>query len=161
MGKAADGRSTIIQRDDGWHGYVSFGTDGATGRRRRKHVRGRSKSDVATKVANLERQREGGYVGGPGTSVANHIDAWVAARSAIVTPNTLHGYVADVRRIKAVLGRVKLAKLTPEHVEALWRSMLAEAYRRAASPIAGAPSPLPCRPPPIGAASPATLSAWR
>jgi len=126
MGKAADGRSTIIQRDDGWHGYVSFGTDPATGRRRRKHVRARSKSDVAAKVAILERQREGGYVGGPGTTVANHIDAWVAARSAVVTPNTLHGYVADVRRIKAVLGRVKLAKLTPEHVEALWRSMLAE-----------------------------------
>jgi len=127
MRKAADGRSTIyLGRDGWWHGYVSFGTDPATGTRRRKHVQARSKSEVASKVATLERQREGGYVGGPGTTLGDHMEAWIAARRTLVRHRTVEGYLYDNRRITAVLGRVKLAKLTAEHVETLWRSMLAE-----------------------------------
>jgi len=126
VSKAADGRSTIIQRADGWHGFVSFGTDPATGKRRRKHVRGKTKSEVAAKVAALERQREGGFVGGPGTTVGVWLDAWIEARRALVRPKTLEGYLTDARRIKAHLGGIKLARLTPEHIESLWSAILDE-----------------------------------
>lgn len=52
MSKAADGRSSIHRRADGngWEGWFSFGTDPATARRRRKHVRGRTKGDVDDKI---------------------------------------------------------------------------------------------------------------
>jgi len=128
MTKAADGRSTIIQRADGWHAFVSFGTDPATGKRRRKHVRGRSKSEVAAKVAALERQREGGFVGGPATTVGEYLDAWIEARRHLVRPKTMEGYKIDARRIRAHLGRIKLSRLTPEHVESLWSAILEEGF---------------------------------
>ena len=63
MTKAANNRSSIYKGNDGsWHGWVSFG-EGADGRRRRKHVRGQTKREVAKKVQRLERQRAGGYLG--------------------------------------------------------------------------------------------------
>jgi hypothetical protein len=60
MTKAANNRSSIHKGSDGsCHGWVSFG-EGADGRRRRKHVRGQTKREVAEKVQRLERQRAGG-----------------------------------------------------------------------------------------------------
>jgi hypothetical protein len=60
MTKAANNRSSIDKGKDGsWHGWVSFG-EGPDGRRRRKHVRGQTKREVAEKVQRLERQRAGG-----------------------------------------------------------------------------------------------------
>jgi integrase len=53
--KAANGRSSIHKRADGFrHGRVSFGQT-VDGRRRRKHVQATTKREVAEKVARLER----------------------------------------------------------------------------------------------------------
>ncbi len=53
MTKAANGRSSIYRHDDGWHGWVSFGL-APDGTRRRKHVRGATKREVAEKVVRLD-----------------------------------------------------------------------------------------------------------
>jgi integrase len=52
-GRGANGRSTIIKRDDGrWHGYVSMGSRG-DGRRDRRHVSSTARTDVVKKVKAL------------------------------------------------------------------------------------------------------------
>jgi hypothetical protein len=57
MTTAANNRSSGFRGKDGsWHGWVSFG-EGPDGRRRRKHVRGQTKREVAEKVQRLERRR--------------------------------------------------------------------------------------------------------
>jgi len=122
--KGADGRSSIHRRADGngWEGWVSFGVD-ANGKRRRKHVRGTTKAAVAEKIKALERQRAGGYVGGTAVTVETWLDTWTAARH--VRPKTREGYRTDRNHIVRAIGNIRLDKLTPEHVEGLWRSILA------------------------------------
>jgi hypothetical protein len=49
MARRSNGEGTITKGADGWwHAYVSHGTDPATGKRRRVHARGRTRSEVST-----------------------------------------------------------------------------------------------------------------
>ncbi len=92
MTKAANGRSSIHRRagSTGWVGWVSFGADPATGKRRRKKVSGPTKTAVAAKVAQLEADRDGGYAGLAGRStVAEWLDLWIATKATSVRPKTI------------------------------------------------------------------------
>jgi len=74
--KGPDGRSSVYRSDDGrWHGWVTLGTDPATGRRRRRHVQAATKAAVTAKVADLERQREAG--GAMSSSRRLTVSEWV------------------------------------------------------------------------------------
>lgn len=110
-GKGPDGRSSVYRDEQGcWHGWVSFGTDPATGRRRRRHVQAPTKAAVTVKVAALERQREAGGVAGSSrrTTVAEWVGVWMEAQAARVRPTTLAGYRPDARRLVAGLGSRRL-----------------------------------------------------
>ncbi|MGH8960059.1 MAG: tyrosine-type recombinase/integrase [Jatrophihabitantaceae bacterium] len=127
--KAADGRSSIHRRNDGdgWEGWISFGTDPRSGKRRRKHVRGRTKADVDDKIKALEAARDRGItMAGPDLTVSAYLERWVTARRPVVRPNTLSGYRTDLLHVeRSGIGRVKLRALTPEHVERLYAAVLA------------------------------------
>jgi integrase len=129
VSKAADGRSSIHPRKDGrgWEGWVSTGTDLATGKRIRKHVRGRTKADVDAKIKALERARDSGApVTGPDLTLMTYLEQWCAARTSVVRPSTLSGYRTDLRHVRrSGIGRVKLRALTAEHIERLYASVLA------------------------------------
>lgn len=132
MGKARNpnGRSSIIRRDDGWHGFVSFGAD-PKGRRLRRHVRGQTKAAVAKKVAELERLRDAGYLGGSPQTVGEWLDAFLdeRARARIVRPTTLAGYELDIRcHLKPFLGTKRLDRLGPTDIAQLWVA-LSEGHR--------------------------------
>jgi integrase len=125
MTKAANGRSSIYRDAEGWHGWVSFGLD-PEGHRRRKHVRAPTKSAVADKVARLERQRESGYAGNRPLTVADWLDIWIGTRmTAGARTKTAEGYRNDQRHVIRAIGSVRLDRLTAEHVDRLWRAILA------------------------------------
>ncbi|GDY33449.1 hypothetical protein [Gandjariella thermophila] len=63
-----NGASSIYQDKHGkWHGRVTVGVRD-DGRPDRRHVRGKTKTEVVQKVRELERQRDAGRVKKPGRS---------------------------------------------------------------------------------------------
>jgi integrase len=129
VSKAADGRSSIHRRTDGtgWEGWISLGTDPATGKRRRRHVRGRTKAEVDEKIKALEAARSMGAVtAGPDTALLTYLRSWANARAAVVRPNTLSGYRTDLLHVeRSGVGAVKLRTLTAEHIERIYAAVLA------------------------------------
>jgi integrase len=126
--RAASGRSSVHRRvdGDGWEGWVSLGTDPRTGKRRRKHVRGRTKAEVDEKIKALEAARDRGIaMAGADLTVSAYLERWVAARTKVVRPTTLSGYRTDLLHVeRSGVGRIKLRALTPEDVEHLYAAVL-------------------------------------
>jgi integrase len=124
VSRSAAGESTIYRDDAGrWHGYVSMGlTD--NGRRDRRHVSGKKRADVVTKVRELEQKRDTGIGGASGKAptVGQWLEHWlthIAARK--VRASTLESYESKVRtRIIPLVGHHRLDRLQPEHVEAMF-----------------------------------------
>lgn len=105
---------------------MSAGTNPSTGRRTRKHVRGKTKTEVLGKIKTLEQARDRGTLAtGPVTTLSEYLEGWFTARTAVVRPSTLGGYRTDLRHIeRSGIGRVKLRALTAEHVERLYATVL-------------------------------------
>ncbi len=127
--RAADGRSTIIpdtSRPGRWRGKVSMGV-GHDGRPVTRYVRGATKSAVAKKVKELERQREAGLLADTtNVTVADHLDAWINGRERRneVRPLTIKGYRTDARNVRAAIGGVRLSQLGPRHINQVWAYLL-------------------------------------
>jgi integrase len=124
-------RSSIYFGKDGrWHGWVTVGIkeDGSLDRR---HRSGSTEAEVTRKVRELERRRDSGQVASAGRAltVAQWMDTWlttVAPRR--VRRSTLDStYVPKVRnRIIPGLGKHRLDRLTPEHVERFYARLEAD-----------------------------------
>src|SRR6266516_1276519 len=123
-------RSTIYQGNDGrWHGRVTVGVRD-DGRPDRRHVRGKTRSEVTHKVRALERERDQGTVRNVGErwTVGRWLTHWVEniAAPPHVAENTHLGYRVDVNRhLIPGIGAHRLEKLTPEHVERLYAKLQA------------------------------------
>lgn len=115
------------ERDGLWHGYVTMGVkdDGSPDRR---HRRGKNEAEVTRKVRELEAKRDAGKVDRPGR--APTVEAWmttylddIAGRE--LQPNTLQSYWSDTRNwIIPNLGKHRLDRLLPEHLDKLYAQML-------------------------------------
>jgi integrase len=129
VSKNGNGRSSIHRRKntDGWEGWVSFGNDTATGKRVRKHVRGKTKTEVAEKIKCLETARDAGYTAlGHDVTLLEWIDYWIDRKRSSVRPKTIAGYLVDRTYVEASgVGKVRLTKLIPEDVERLYALVLA------------------------------------
>src|SRR5215472_410398 len=121
-------RSSIYEGTDGsWHGRITVGVRD-DGRPDRRHVRGRTRSEVAAKVRVLERERDKGTMrkAGQRWTVASWLIFWV---ENIVAPphvaeNTHLGYKVDVNRhLIPGIGAHRLDRLAPEHVERLYAKL--------------------------------------
>jgi integrase len=128
-GRGANGRSTIIKRDDGrWHGYVSMGSRG-DGRRDRRHVSATARSEVVRKVKALEAKRDAGMVAAAGRpmTVEEWLTYWVEnVAPARVRPRTLNGYRSIIRmHLVPNIGSRRLDQLMPEHLEQTYQGLLA------------------------------------
>ncbi|MEV4159290.1 tyrosine-type recombinase/integrase [Nonomuraea dietziae] len=132
-GRRPNGRSSIYLGKDGvWHGWVTVGIkpDGSPDRRHRKGV---SEAEVTRKVRELERQRESGNVNKPGRVPT--VEEWMAefldvicerlVLSEKLAPRTLADYRSKNRHwIVPLLGKHRLDKLAPEHLDAAYTTML-------------------------------------
>jgi hypothetical protein len=124
-------RSSIYLGKDGWwHGWVTIGIkdDGSLDRRHRK---GRTEAEVTRKVRELEHTRDSGHVPNAGrpVTVAQWMETWLSTIAARrIRRSTLEStYAPKVRnRIIPGLGKHRLDRLTPEHVERFYTRLEAE-----------------------------------
>src|SRR4051795_4174189 len=131
MGRASNGESTIYKGADGrWHGYVSVGFT-LDGKLDRRHVSSKSRGVVVAKVRELERKRDAGTVGETSTpTVAWWLEHWlttIAPRR--VRQRTLESYESAVRgHLVPGIGRHRLDRLRPEHLDQLYTALLDDGY---------------------------------
>ena len=130
------GEGSIVQRADGrWMARADLGWQ--DGKRRRKSIYGRTRREVADALnLAIRAEQDGNLVADERQTVGQYLARWLAdvARSR-VRPLTYRSYENAVSRyIVPHLGPRRLARLTPEHVQA-WLSALerngATAARRA------------------------------
>jgi len=127
--RRASGESTIHKGTDGrWHGYVSMGTK-TGGKRDRRHVSASTRAAVVAKIRELQERRDAGVTAASGTmTVAAWLDHWLDNIAVNrVRARTLESYRQLVRlHIKPAIGHHRLARLQPEHVEAMHAEMRAK-----------------------------------
>ncbi|HLM78157.1 MAG TPA: site-specific integrase [Rubrobacteraceae bacterium] len=125
MGKRGNGEGTITRRKNGsWAAqYVVYTAEG----RKRKTLYGKTRQEVATKLANALSDREGGLLFDAGSlTVGEYLDRWLTdSVKDTVRLTTYQGYERICRlHIKPTLGRVRLKDLTVVHVRSLYKERL-------------------------------------
>ena len=128
MRRAANRQSSIYLGKDGyWHGRVTVGRkdDGSLDRR---HVMSKSKATVITKVRALERLRDEVRV--PKVGRAWTVEKWLLhwleeiARPNIRDSSYLAYRAAITKHLLPSLGNLRLDRLSPETIEAVYRRMI-------------------------------------
>lgn len=118
---------SITRGQDGmWHAWVTVGTK-PNGRPDQRHVKRATREEVEARVDELLAQRQSGKVVRPGR--APTVGQWLATYLETVAPrrcdpSTIHGYASKMRNyVIPEIGRVRLDRLTPEHLDAVYLSM--------------------------------------
>lgn len=130
-GRKPNKRSSIYLGNDGWwHGWVTVGTkdDGSPDRRHRK---ARTEAAVTRKVRELEGRRDSGQMTGAGRPIT--VGQWMETWLTTIAPRRIRRstlettYAPKVRnRIIPGLGRHRLDRLTPEHIERFYMRLDAD-----------------------------------
>jgi integrase len=120
------GEGAVFQRPDGrWEARLELGWQ--DGKRQRKFVYGRTKKEALTKLREAQRQAaEGTLVVSERTTVEEFLTSWLEAVRPTLRASTWRRYEQYVRvHAVPVIGRVKLSKLTPQHLHRLYTNRLA------------------------------------
>ncbi|MDP9440518.1 MAG: N-terminal phage integrase SAM-like domain-containing protein, partial [Actinomycetota bacterium] len=124
--KRGNGEGGIGRRKNGgW--YAQYYVPTADGGRQRRTISGKTRVEVAKKLAKVIADRDGGLVYDAGTlTVGEYLDRWL--RDSVrdtVKDSTFASYRQLVRtHVKPALGRVKLEELSSMHVRGLLRQNL-------------------------------------
>lgn len=116
-----NGEGTIYKRADGrWLAQMTL-PDG-----QRKNFYGKTRADVSTKLAAAIRDKDRGLMPPPERqTVRDHLASWLTANKARLEPSTWLRYEQYARlHIVPSLGRVRLAALTPQHLQHLYAMKL-------------------------------------
>lgn len=123
-GRRGNREGSIVKRSDGrWMARASLPNG------KRRAVYGTTRQDVAAKLNAMLRDVERGMPAlDERQTVAAYLDHWLASSvKPNVRPATYTSYARHVRmHLAPTLGRHKLTRLTPQHVEALWAAKLAD-----------------------------------
>src|SRR4051794_21994326 len=119
------GEGSIVQRADGrWMARVDLGW--RDGKRRAKAIYGRTRRAVADALRDaLGAAQDGSVIEDERQTVSQFLVRWLedVARPR-VRPRTLTTYEAAIERhITPTLGRIRLTKLTPQHLQAWLRQL--------------------------------------
>ena len=121
MGKRGQNEGSIHKRKDGrWVGVMNLGFEG--GKRKRKSFYGKSQKDVREQLAKAQADRLRGMLPAPDNiTVEKFFTDWLANRAeGGLRASTLVSYQRYVRNhIVPEIGKIRLTKLTPQHVEDL------------------------------------------
>lgn len=120
MSKRDDGAGYVVQLPDGsWRGSIRLGNG------KRVYRRGKTKKVVLAKLKTAREQAEAGVLSTSAPTVAEWLDHWLAhIAPKRVRPRTLESYSDLVRvHITPALGRHRIDKLRPEHIETAWASI--------------------------------------
>lgn len=119
MGRRGNGEGAIYKSPDGrWRAVVDLGW--RNGKRDRKYVSGRTRSEAAAKLRELQRQIDGGVVPEGRLTVEVWLRHWLTVIRGNVVDSTISQYTTTVEtHLIPALGRVPLDRLLPEHVDRL------------------------------------------
>jgi len=127
--RRGNGEGSIYKRPDGtWAGQVSVGYDPATGKLKRKSFYGKTRKEVADKMARaLQEVRSGTYIEPAQTTFAEWLDKWLAGyKKGQLRPTTYQGYEILINvHIKPALGKIPLAKLQAHMLQSFYNGKLA------------------------------------
>ena len=125
MGRRGNGEGTITRRKDGrWEAkYTAHTAEGP----KRRALYGKTRKEVADKLARALTDRVSGFTfDTENMTVGEYLDRWLndSDRGSVRT-STYERHEQIVRlHLKPAFGRVKLSKLTPAHVQGLYRHKL-------------------------------------
>ncbi len=123
--KRGNGEGSITRRKNG--GWCAQYTVYTAKGRKRKTLYGRTRAEVAAKLAKALSDREGGLVFDAGNlTLGDYLDRWLNdSVKDSVKQRTFENYSYLVHKhLAPELGRIKLKALTPAHVQGLYRSKL-------------------------------------
>ncbi|MEU2083139.1 site-specific integrase [Streptomyces albus] len=133
--RRANGESAIyFGKDERWHARVPMGykDDGSPYRR---HVTRPTRKELVEEVRRLEKQRDQGTAQQPGKpwTVEKWLLHWVEnIAKPVISENTYAGYEVAVRvHLVPGIGKHRMDRLEPEHLESLYRRMLANGSKAA------------------------------
>jgi integrase len=122
-GRRGNGEGSISKRPDGrWEARITV--EGG----KRKSFFAKNRQDAARKLTEALRDRDKGlpFVGERQT-VGQFLTSWIETVGSTIEPTTLRMYSIRVRRhIIPAIGKVSLAKLTPQRVQQLYSDKLKE-----------------------------------
>lgn len=125
-GRRGHGEGSVFKRSDGlWVGRVERGRD-ATGRRVRQTLYARTKTELLVKLRRAQNEAAYGLpVVDQRQTVGQYLEWWSATiLPGMVRPNSAANYRTSIRcHITPSIGTVRLAKLTPEHVETMMHQL--------------------------------------
>lgn len=127
--------STVYEGADGWwHGRVTVGVrdDGSPDRR---HVMGKTQAVVLAKVRRLEKSRDEGRTPKPGArwTVEQWLEHWLEniARPSLRVRSYEAYRNAVTKHLVPGIGKHRLDRLEPEHLEVLYRKMTSQGAKAA------------------------------
>jgi integrase len=127
--RATAGEASIFKDEFGrWHGWITVGLK-TNGQRDRRHRSGKTRKEVVEKIRDLEVKRETGQMSAvTSDTVTGWLEHWLANIAARrVRPRTLESYESMVRmHISPGIGRHRLNRLQPEHLEHFYSDLLEE-----------------------------------
>lgn len=125
MARRGTGEGSIYRDDRSWRGVVVIGWT-PEGKPIRKYVRGQTRKIVADKVRDLQAGRDAGTLAaGRVPTVGEWLEHWLSVIAPErIRPSTARGYGTYVRQyLVPLLGRHRLDKLRPEHLETAWADL--------------------------------------
>ena len=126
--KRGQGEGSIYKRKDGrWVGVVNLGYQ--NGKLNRKYYYGETRKDVSDKLTAALSDLQKNLMPVPERqTVEQFLEQWLSdCVKPAVRPRTFDSYSQLVRLyLSPALGKIKLAKLTPQHVQALMKKLLAK-----------------------------------
>jgi integrase len=125
MGKRGNGEGSITRRKNGgWSAQYTVHT--AEGRKR-KTLYGKTRQEVAAKLARALSDREGGLIfDAEGLKLGEYLGRWLEDSVKGTVRNTTYERYEQITRMHIVpmLGAIKLKALTPTHVRGLYKEKL-------------------------------------
>lgn len=123
---------SIYQRKDGlWVASVSVGRD-ATGKVKRRDIYGHTRKEVAERLTQLLAEAQQGVPLDPTRqTIGDFLTRWLEdSVRGTLRPATYISYNGAIKHILPTLGSVPLAKLTPQHLQRLYREKQEEGLTR-------------------------------
>ena len=127
-GRRSNGEGSITRRKDGlWRAQIRLGIR-PDGRPDRRDIYGKTRKEVADKLAELRRRRDDGTLAEPAAeqqTVGEFLTTWLAASKSTVRLRTWERYGELVRlHLVPALGRTRLGALRPDQLQRLYAAKL-------------------------------------
>jgi integrase len=127
--KRGNGEGTIVKRSDGrWMASLTLGRDPQTGVLKRASFYGKTRAEVALRLAQaLRDQAHGVFVAPHALTVQSWLSTWLTTyKQPALRPLSVERYGRLIRKhLTPVLGHLPLRELRPEHLQQFYTAQLA------------------------------------